>query len=331
MKKNLLLIFLVLTIQTGYSQDTQIGDTGNGRNFIKRIEPNLLHKAMIINGKTYCSYNLKSKTDIEKLLFGDINAKVEFVITPSFEGSYGMRLVKDSLNTGYLLEIKRIINWAEINSQLEKEFPLIGFGLGQIDTVSKEQEKRAVRHNRAMLVKHDEERLKRYSVARQSIAVKNKFAEKLYGTIFSIIKNFVMKGDPAEIFDGYDATFRCVVDDEVWTLTIQNPDGVIEQLTNICNLIIKDVEANTFNESKHIESLDVMYACNNKNVVQVSLSDILEEKGFVDVSTLSKDQKQGYKKICGLILSKLEFRDGRLKFTATKDEFTSEGISESLL
>ncbi|MDR2423395.1 MAG: hypothetical protein LBD59_01555 [Prevotellaceae bacterium] len=74
----------------------------------------------------------------------------------------------------------------------------------------------------------------------------------------------------------------------------------------------------------------LMYACNDKNVVQVSLSDILEEKGFVDVSTLSKDQKQSYKKICELILSKLEFRDGSLKFTATKDEFTSEGISESL-
>ena len=31
-----------------------------------------------------------------------------------------------------------------------------------------------------------------------------------------------------------------------------------------------------------------------------------------------------------MILSNLEFRDGLLKFTANKDEFISEGITESL-
>ena len=74
----------------------------------------------------------------------------------------------------------------------------------------------------------------------------------------------------------------------------------------------------------------LMYACNSKETFHVSLSDILEQKGFVDVSTLNKEQRQGYKKVCTMLFTNLEFKDGLLKFTANKDEFISEGITESL-
>lgn len=256
MKKILFSVLLLCFNYVVFSQDTEIGDTGDGSDFIKRIEPNLLQKAMVMNGKTYYRYNLRSKTKIEKFLFGEINARVEFFIEPSFEGAYGMRMVKDSLSAGYLLESRRISNWKEVSSEMLEKFPPISFKAEQVSTVPKEEIERSGQYNSMISAKRNEEALKRYSIASLSVPVKDGFAEKLYGTIYTAIKNFVQIGDPAMILDGYTATFRCVVGDEVWTLTIQMPDGVIKQLVDICNQIIKDVETHTYNESKYIESLD---------------------------------------------------------------------------
>jgi hypothetical protein len=167
-----------------------------GRRFLKRVEHNFINNAYkisngkkILKGKEDGFYNLNSKTDVEKLLFGDFNAKLEFFVEPSFEGAYGFRIVRDSLEISYLLELKRINNFDEVSSQPSKEY--------KVDT--------------------------------KYFPVKNEFAEKLYVKVVDAIDNFKDKGRPDRIMDGYTATFRCVVDDEVWTLAHPYADRIYGQ------------------------------------------------------------------------------------------------------
>ena len=61
------------------------------------------------------SYNFDSKTDIEMLFFGDLNARIEYFLSPSFESPDGLRILKDSTNNAYLLEVKRILRSLEMN------------------------------------------------------------------------------------------------------------------------------------------------------------------------------------------------------------------------
>jgi hypothetical protein len=219
MKKILLILLLVSITEVSFSQYGEIGDTGDGRTFLKRVENNLLSNGKIIsNGKISRIYNLKSKTDIEKLFFGDINAMVEFFVQPSIEPSfkkpYGFRIMRDSLNVSYIIENKRISD------------------LNVVETVS-------------------------YPVK------KDVFTEKLYSTIKSTIKHFVMKGEPASILDGSTVTFRCVVEDEVWTLTIHEPDREIFQLPNICEQLIADIQSKNVDETKYITLFENILSCNS--------------------------------------------------------------------
>jgi hypothetical protein len=57
-------------------------------------------------------------------------------------------------------------------------------------------------------------------------------------------------------FDGYDVTFRTVVDDEVWSLKIHEPTGNALKMADICRQIMTDMETKTFKESKYVELLD---------------------------------------------------------------------------
>jgi hypothetical protein len=225
---------------TGLSQSDIEHPTG--RRFLKRVEYN-----------TYASgvYNIDSKTDTEKLFFGDFNAMVEFFILPSFEGAYGFRVFKDSLNK-YVIENKRIVNWDTVMSQVQRKFPSISIKSDKISSTSKEEMSKIIAHNKEMWNKQQEERLNLYKIESQSFPVSNKFAEKLHETIVAVIYNFSGKGKPLGILDGYRVIFRCVVEDEVWTFNIQNPVGEIERLTDICQRIIK----HSVNESEYIELLN---------------------------------------------------------------------------
>jgi hypothetical protein len=70
------------------------------------------------------------------------------------------------------------------------------------------------------------------------------------------IDNFKGKGIPALIFDGEKVTFRCVVEYELWELTIHEPEGYMKRLTNLFQQLIKDAEANTLDESKYATLLN---------------------------------------------------------------------------
>jgi hypothetical protein len=115
-------------IQSGIAQSSF--ESSEGGRFLKRTEYNFLAPGL---------YNLKSKTGVEKLFFGDFNAKLEFFVEPSFEGAYGFRIVRDSTDTSYLLEIRRINNFDEVSAQLSKEYPVIGFPAKEMSSISEEE------------------------------------------------------------------------------------------------------------------------------------------------------------------------------------------------
>jgi hypothetical protein len=255
-RKILIYLLLIDCAQVCFSQNNE---SVNGRKFLKRVENNYINDAFnISNGKKDGFYNLNSKSDLEKLFFGDINAMVEFFVNPSsesLEGAYGFRIVQDSLDN-YLLEIKSISNWKEIEEELEVNFPSKGISAERMPIVTKEEYEVNVKYNKGIYSKRNEERLGRYEVASRFFPVSQKFTGKLHDTVSKAIDNFKGNGRPAVIGDGYTVTFRCVVEDEVWTFTIQVPDGYIGNLTNICKQIIKDMEANSLDESKYTVLLD---------------------------------------------------------------------------
>jgi hypothetical protein len=84
-----------------------------------------------------------------------------------------------------------------------------------------------------------------------------------------------MKGDPAGILAGNTVTFRCVVGDEVWTLTIHDPDNELLRLTDLCNQLIEDIKAHNVNEANYIALLEDMialfdqYAAGEKGIVLI--------------------------------------------------------------
>ncbi len=202
------------------------------------------------------SYNMESKTPVERLFFGDRNAEVEYFFLPSFDGASGLRLVKDACG-GYVLETKRVTNWQEVERQIVEEFPPKGYAtveelmadVERSKNLSEEEREREAVENAAMNDRLRRERHRRWTIRTCSVPVSGACAGKLYERIASAIDGFTMKGRPAVIGDGYDVTFRCVVGDELRTLTVQNPDAEsVRRLSDLCRRMIADIEAGRFDE-----------------------------------------------------------------------------------
>lgn len=68
-------------------------------------------------------YNLEGKTPTEKLFFGDFNATFEFYVAPSFDGAYGFRIFRNPVNFSWMFEMKRVLNWDEVDKKIQQEFP----------------------------------------------------------------------------------------------------------------------------------------------------------------------------------------------------------------
>jgi hypothetical protein len=81
--------------------------------------------------------------------------------------------------------------------------------------------------------------------------------DRLYGKMVALIGGFKAEGGSAMIMDGYTATFRCVVGDEVWSLRIHEPQKRALQMSNLCRQIIEDAMAgNEFDEWKYVRMLE---------------------------------------------------------------------------
>jgi hypothetical protein len=245
-KKPLICVFFILTSLTVLAQTSF--ENPDGRPFLKRIEYNSIGFGLP---------NVKSKTEIEKLFFSDFNAMVEFFVLPSFEGAYGFRIFQDSSNN-YIIENKRVSNWDIVWSQLREEFPSISIKARELDSMMKKDRDSIKYHNREIFDKQMKESFSRYEVTNQSFRVSDLLATKLHETVVMVIDNFVGKGEPAVIRDGYKVTFRCVIGVEVWTLTVHSPKDEILKLTDICKQLITDIQSGNVDESKYITLMEDM-------------------------------------------------------------------------
>ena len=245
----------ILFNMASYSQD---GDHVDGGVFTKLIEFNRIYSDN--------NYNFNSKGDIEKLFFGDFNASVEFFFEPSFEGASGFRIVVNSSGKANTIEIKRISNYQEAQSEARKNYKPIGIS-NPMD-ISKENKAKIVDHNREMNQKFREALPNLYKVETLSYTISDQFAEKMHKMMTLLIGNFKARGGPIQIQenggvlirfigDGDRVNFRTVVDEEVWSLRIHEPTGDALRMANLCRQIINETVKNKkFDEASYIELHD---------------------------------------------------------------------------
>jgi len=218
--KKVIIIFVLfgcLAVPFVQSQDF---DHIDGGQYLKRIEYNMIVKGSEIDRIKYKGiYNLKSKGDIEKLFFEEINAPVEFFYSPAFEGASGFRIMMDSLNNSYILEIKYISNIEWVRTFNRSEW------------------------------------LKQYKVESKTFSISRKLAEEIHKKMVFLISNFKGKGVGPRFYDGWSVTFRSVVEDEIWSLWIHNPQANANKIAMLFRQIIKDSIANEFDESKYMTVL----------------------------------------------------------------------------
>lgn len=213
-----------------------------GGKFSKHIEYNLIWPL------------LSSKDDLEKLFFGDFNAPLEFFYEHSSNGTLSaFRVVRDTLINFYMLESKCVSNYKEAVAVAHNKYPWPASGYqtnkDSIDLINKQHKER--------LKKFDEELAKLSKVESRTIAVSDLFAEKLYEKTVSVIDNFKARGYPLTMTGGFWVTFRNIVDDEMWSLKIQEPRGNTLKLAKICIKILEEsTDTGQLNESMYIQLLD---------------------------------------------------------------------------
>jgi len=237
------------------------------RRTLFKIDTTRQHDASVLHATSVEGVdNIESKSPLEKVLFGNTNAKIEFVVEPSFEGAYGIRVIKDSSETSSSLEVKRIINWKEVEKQMQKAFPVKGYTIQELNAkiaerekMSEEERELSILKSRIRNEKREKESLKRYQVHTFIIPISDLFAEKLYAKFVSFIDDFKAKELEPNLLmgDGETTVFRCIVDQEIWTLSIPfKTEEKARELSDLCKQIVEDAEAGRFDESKYIGSLE---------------------------------------------------------------------------
>ena len=237
------------------------------RRTLFKIDTTQQHDASVLHATSVEGVdNIESKSPLEKVLFGNTNAKVEFVVEPSFEGAYGIRVIKDSSETSSSLDVKRIINWKEVEKQMQKAFPVKGYTIQELNAkiaerekMSEEERELSILKSRIRNEKREKESLKRYQVHTFIIPISDLFAEKLYAKFVSFIDDFKAKELEPNLLmgDGETTVFRCIVDQEIWTLSIPfKTEEKARELSDLCKRIIEDAEAGRFDESKYINGMD---------------------------------------------------------------------------
>jgi hypothetical protein len=176
---------------------------------------------------------------LEKLFFGNTNSPVEYVIEvsdeaerrPEFKGSAGLRLYKERPDSR---------NWT---------LEIIPFG----DYSIRGDYELAVK---AVKAEVNEKTYKQYR-PKTKIFTLHHIGDWLREEFTSLIVGFRAEGGRAWIHDGYTATFRCVIGDELWTLTIHMPQNRALQMSNLCRRMIEDAQLGEFDESKYAQMLQV--------------------------------------------------------------------------
>ena len=216
--------------------------------------------------------NLESKGELERLFFGDFNAPIEFLYEPDRRGASGFRIVRDSLELSYILELKYISNHSEAAAEASRRYPSIGVR-NPSDIPNDIANINIAEHNRKAFAKRRKARLKLFETETLSFPISNQFAEKLQEKMQIFIDTFEEEVTLPEterfcaetnrlamrfVRGGYTVTFRTVVDDEVWALHIRNPLTRALEWSNLFRQIIAEAKVGEFDEEKYMSILSTL-------------------------------------------------------------------------
>ena len=246
--KKLLIIGFIFTLFTPlvFSQD---GDHIGGGHYTKTVEYNLLRPII--------GYNYNSKSDVEKLFFGDFNASVEFFYSSDGGVYSGFRIIRDTLKMSYFLEIKNVSNYREAARAASNKYPSLKISPEKMLSLPKDSADQIRKQIGENTENYFKEMHKLFKIESRSFPISNQFAEKLHEKMVSVIDNFKAGGVPSFINGGYSVTFRAAVDDnELWTLKIHMPTGKSLRWSDFCIQIIKEKDSEKIKESTYIKLLD---------------------------------------------------------------------------
>lgn len=228
-----------------------------GGRALKQIEHN---KEMMIsiNSKDLSAWHAditSSKSDNELLLFGEeVNSMIEFYQEPSSYSSSptAIRMAKVYYddNHRYIIQACHIENYENVWKDLEQKYPLLPVDtIGPLKTAKKQMS----------LTEFKKLALEQYTVNRYDKFVSEDFARKLYNIVNISIKRFTIKGKLPSLFARTHETsyvFRCIVGDELWTLSMYMPEGYYKELSKLFSALESDIRYGHFNEQAYIEQLD---------------------------------------------------------------------------
>lgn len=94
------------------------------------------------------------------------------------------------------------------------------------------------------------------TITSHRIPISNLSAGTIHTKTMDMIDTFTAKGKPDAISDGDIVTFRCVVQNDLWTFTIHQPSNKVKVLSDLFRTMIADVEAGRFDEAKYLDMLN---------------------------------------------------------------------------
>lgn len=252
-------IVFVLIIFLNENIFSQEAEHINGGFFFKKIEYNVTFAG--VDETNHC-YNLASKSILDRIFFGITNSPVEFVIKSPFDGASAFRIVDNSSDNSFLIEImylpdsEKLFEMERILSTQVNRILIPGELLNSTSLTINDMEKIKKHNDVAELSLYRDDLYKPYRPQSISFKISTDLFQKLYSKMVMLINNFRAEGVPSIISDGYAVTFRCVVKNELWTLNINIPQYNALLLTEICKQILVDAKAKKFNENKYLESLE---------------------------------------------------------------------------
>jgi hypothetical protein len=259
MKKVIFLVSVLIILGCRITL-SQNADHVEGGHFLKRMEYNVIAPGMTEADNLY---NLDGKSILDRILFGRINSLIEFVFEGTSEGDNevsAFRIVGNSRTDSFRLETMRMPDIEKVHNAvrfLSTKVNKTVIPPELIQTISLEGRELINEHNKEIArIKFSDDLYKPYRPESKTFRISNEFAEKLHGKITALIDNFTATGIPPISFDGYEVTFRTVVENEVRSLKIHMPQKNVLIMANLCRQIIEDADANKLNEIEYITLLD---------------------------------------------------------------------------
>lgn len=256
-KGNTLFVLFLFSWNIIMSQSVNHTDGGY---YLKTVEYNIFNRSV---SEESTRYNLEHKSILDRIFFGSKNSFVEFVFKDSPEGSNeatAFRINKNRQADSYKLEVMRLEDMAKVYnlertlSEKTTQIPL-PFWISRV--IPMETAVQIREHNKqASILKVNDDLYKPYHPNPKVFVISKDLAEKMHRKISMLIDTFKGEGVLVHIVDGYVVTFRCVMEDELWALSIHIPQGRALQLSDLFRQMISEGFSNNIEESKYIKLLD---------------------------------------------------------------------------